>query len=98
MKNAILSVITISLWMISVFLPDAIHADQKSLMSELEKANAAEAVALANQWRWTHKHIKAYVDAQEIVFIFPDGQAKKIPMPGDKMLVAVAPYINHTHT
>lgn len=67
-------------------------------MSELEKVNAAEAVALANQWRWTNKPIKVYVDAQEIVFIFPYGQAKKIPMPGDKMLVAVTPYIKNTHT
>ena len=97
MKYAILS-IALTLSIISIFLPDAIHADQKSLMSELEKVNAVEAVALANTWRWTHQHIKIYVDAQEIVFNFPDGQAKKIPMPRDKMLVAVAPYIKNTHT
>jgi hypothetical protein len=67
-------------------------------MAELEKANATEAVAIANKWRWTNKEIKVYVDAQEIVFKFPDGQTKKIPMPKDKMLVAVAPYIKNTHT
>ena len=97
MKYTMLSVI-LAFWILSMFSPDAVHADQKSLMSELEKVNAAEAVALANKWRWTHKHIKIYVDAQEIVFNFPDGQAKKIPMPRDKMLVAVAPYIRNTHT
>ena len=97
MKYTLLSV-TLTLSIISIFLPDAIHADQKSLMSDLEKVNAVEAVALANKWRWTNKDVKAYVDAQEIVFRFPDGQIKKIPMPGDKMLVAVAPYIKYTHT
>ena len=97
MKYTILSV-TLTLWILSIFSPDAGHADQKSLMAELEEVNAAEAVALANQWRWTNKDIKIYVDAQEIVFKFPGGQAKKIPMPEDKMLVAVAPYIKNTHT
>jgi hypothetical protein len=97
MKYSILS-ITLTFWVPSIFSPGAIHAVQKSLMDELKGVSAAEAVALANKWRWTHKDIKVYVDAQEIVFKFPDGQTKKIPMPDDKMLVAVAPYIKNTHT
>jgi hypothetical protein len=96
MKSSILS-ISLILWVLSISSPGAMHADQKSLMDELKRINAAEAVALANKWRWTNKDIKVYMDAQEIVFKFPDGQTKKIPMPDDKMLVAVAPYIKNTH-
>ena len=90
--------ITLTLWAISILSPGVIHADQKSYMDELKRVNAAGAVDLANKWRWTNKEIKTYMDAQEIVFMFPDGQTKKIPMPVDKMLVAVAPYIKNTHT
>ena len=97
MKYSIRS-ITLILWVLSIFSPAATHADQKSLIDELKRIHAAEAVALANKWRWTNKDVKVYMDAQEIVFKFPDGQTKKIPMPDDKMLVAVAPYINNTHT
>jgi hypothetical protein len=32
-----------------------------------------------------------------VVFEFPNGRVKKIPLPEEKMLVAVAPYVNKTH-
>ena len=85
-------------WIILLFSPDALKADQKSLMAELANVDAVQAVALANQWRWTDRKITTYVDAQKIVFKFPGGQVKTIPMPENKMLVAVAPYITKTHT
>ena len=97
MKYITPSVIFI-LWIILLFSPDALKADQKSLMAELENDDAIQAVALANKWRWTNKNITTYVDAQKIVFKFPDGQVKTISMPENKMLVAVAPYITKTHT
>ena len=34
---------------------------------------------------------------REVVFEFPKGRVKKIPLPEEKMLVAVAPYVNKTH-
>jgi hypothetical protein len=97
MKSFMLS-ITLTLWALSFFSPGAVHADQNLDMDELERANAAEAVDLANKWRWTHKDVKVYMDPQAIVFKFPNGRIKKIPMPEDKMLVAVAPYIEKTHS
>ena len=97
MKNITPSAILI-LWIISIFSPNALQADQKSLMAELENVDAVEAVAIANQWRWTNRNITSYADAQKIVFKFPGGRVKTIPMPADKMLVAVAPYIKKTHT
>ena len=90
--------VIITLLIFSLFLPNTVQADYKSFMAELKNVDAIQAVALANQWRWTNKNIAIYVNAQEIVFKFPDGQVKKIPMPENKMLVAVAPYITKTHT
>jgi len=97
MKRLIPSVLFI-LWIIALISPGVIQADQKALMTELENVDAVQAVALANQWRWTDRNIKTAVDAQKIVFKFPDGRVKTVPLPADKMLVAVAPYIRKTHT
>ena len=90
--------VIVILWIIPLFLPTALHADYKSLIAELKNVDAIQAVALANKWKWTNKEIKSYVNSQEIVFNFPDGQVKKIPLPENKMFVAVAPYITQTHT
>lgn len=90
--------VIITLLIFSLFLPNTLQADYKSFMAKLKNVDAIQAVAFANQWRWTNKNITIYVNAQEIVFTFPDGQVKKIPMPENKMLVAVAPYISKTHT
>ena len=67
------------------------------LQQELENVNAMEAVAIANEWKWSHKDVKTSVTTREVVFEFPDKTVKKIPLPQEKMLVAVAPYIRRTH-
>ncbi|MDF1594024.1 MAG: hypothetical protein P1P89_21155 [Desulfobacterales bacterium] len=84
-------------WTILLFSPCALQADQKSLMAELENVDAVQAVAIANKWRWTNRNITISVDDWKIIFKFPNGQVKTVPMPADKMLVAVAPYIRKTH-
>ena len=71
--------------------------DEIMLRQKLENANAMEAVAIANEWKWSHKDVKTYVTAREVIFKFPDKTVKRIPLPEEKMLVAVAPYIRQTH-
>jgi hypothetical protein len=63
----------------------------------LENVDAMEAMEIANEWKWTQTKIKSYVTTREVVFEFSDGRTKKIPLPEEKMLVAVAPYISRTH-
>ena len=75
----------------------ASQENEKPAETVLENIDAAQAIAIANQWKWTKKEIKSYVDSREVVFKFPDGRMKKFPLPKDKMLVAVAPYIRRTH-
>ncbi|UCE52775.1 MAG: hypothetical protein JSV31_26560 [Desulfobacterales bacterium] len=64
---------------------------------KLENVNAMEAIAIANEWKWSRKDVKTSITAREVVFEFSDKTVKRIPLPQEKMLVAVAPYIRRTH-
>ena len=63
----------------------------------LKNVDAVQAVAIANEWNWSKKQITSYVTPREVVFELSEDKVKKIPLPDDKMLVAVAPYIDRTH-
>jgi hypothetical protein len=96
MKYLLLSLI-IFLW-ISWLLPAyALQGDEKSAEDTLNNVDAIQAMAIANQWKWTKKEVKSYVTPRGVIFIFPDRKVKGIPLPEDKMIVAVAPYIRRTH-
>ena len=71
--------------------------DKNSPEGMLKNVDAVQAMALANEWNWSNKEIKSFVNTREIVFELPKNKVIKIPLPEDKMLVAVAPYINQTH-
>lgn len=81
-----------------LLLPLAARADDlKSSIQIIEKANAEQAMALANQWKWTRNGVKTYVTSQEVVFDFPNNIVKTVALPEDKMVVAIAPYLTYTH-
>ncbi len=63
----------------------------------LKNVDAARAMVIANEWKWSKDKIKSYVNAREIVFELPKSKIIRISLPEEKMLVAVAPYINRTH-
>ena len=97
MKSFLIS-FTLFLGIISAFPAPACQSDGKSDEAVLEDVDAIQALAIANQWRWSKKEIKSYVNSREVVFQFPGGKVKKIPLSAEKMVVALAPYINRTHT
>ncbi len=74
-----------------------LQEEEKAAYAALSNVDAIQAMALANQWNWTHREIKSHVTTREVVFEFSNGIIKKIPLPEDKMPVAVAPYIKETH-
>jgi hypothetical protein len=78
----------------------ACESEKKASSPEslLNNADAHQAMALANQWKWSQEEIKSYVTSSDVVFEFPDGKIKRIPLPADKMVVAIAPYVKKTHT
>jgi hypothetical protein len=63
----------------------------------LKNVDAFKAMEIANEWKWSKEKIKSHVTTKEVVFEFANGRVKKIPLPKEKMLVAVAPYVNRTH-
>ena len=65
--------------------------------AQLKNVDAIQAMEVANQWKWSKEGIKSYVTTREVVFEFPNGRVKKVALPEEKMVVAVAPYVNQTH-
>lgn len=63
----------------------------------LKDVDARQALSIANDWKWSEKDIKSHVTGREVVFELSKGKFKRIPLPDDEMMVAIAPYINQTH-
>ncbi len=96
MKSLVLGLLLI-LGAGSAFQADAFQDVKKPADIDFEKIDAVEAIAIANEWKWSQKDVKSFVNAHEVVFKFSDGKEQKIPLPREKMLVAVAPYLRKTH-
>jgi hypothetical protein len=92
MKSIVLSFILL-LGLSSLFSACGPQGDEKLL----NNVDAVQAMAIANEWKWSKKEIKSFVTSREVVFKFSKDKVKRIPLPEEKMLVAVAPYINKTH-
>ena len=75
----------------------AIAYNEGLLRQRLKNVSAMEAVAIANKLKWESGSVKSYVTAKEVIFKFSNGQLTKIPLPKERMLVALAPYMNQTH-
>lgn len=82
------------------------QSDKELPESALDGIDAVQAVAIANKWRYTHKEISSAVTTREVIFRFPDKnknfksvkrRERRIPLPDDKMVIAVAPFIKQTH-
>ena len=86
-----------------VMVPLAANANNmKAYEQMVENVDATQAMALANQWKWTQPSITTHVTPKEVVFEFPsntspNGTVKKVALPADKMVVAIAPYLTYTH-
>lgn len=96
MRSILLSII-LFLGIGSLNPANAQQGDKQSAEAALNNIDAIQAMAIANQWKWTKRKIRSHVTPREVIFKFPNGRVKKIPLPKDKMVVAVAPYINQTH-
>ncbi|UCB49629.1 MAG: hypothetical protein JSW56_01650 [Deltaproteobacteria bacterium] len=88
MKNLLISIVFL-LGVGSVFIGRGLLAEENEAV--LKDVDATQAMEIANEWKWTQKEIKSYVTTQEVVFEFSKGRSKRVPLPEEKMLVAVAP-------
>jgi heme/copper-type cytochrome/quinol oxidase subunit 2 len=96
MKFVLLTIITF-IGIIFLNPAYALQGDKKSVEATLNNIDATQAMAIANQWKWSKKNVKTYVTPREVVFKFSHGTVKRIPLPEEKMVVAIAPYIKRTH-
>jgi hypothetical protein len=75
----------------------ALQGDEGPVEATLNNVDAIQAMAIANQWKWSKQDVQSYVTPWEVVFKFSNGKVKRVPLQIEKMVVAVAPYINRTH-
>jgi len=89
----------ITLVSLAVFLTNtpAFSMNESALIDRLYGLNAHQALALANQWYWEKQPVRTHITSKEVVFQFESGTVKKIPLPANEMMVAVAPFIDKTH-
>lgn len=71
--------------------------DRDPFTSALAGASAEEAMALANAWKQEGRGVQSYVTPEAVVFRLGEGREVKVPLPDDRMVVAVAPYVRFTH-
>ena len=92
-------VMIITVVSLAVFLMNTpvFSMNESALIERLDGLNAYQALALANQWHWEKQPVRTHITSKEIVFQFESGWVKKIPLPHNEMMVAVAPFINRTH-
>ena len=99
--KSIKTILVVLTLMVLVALPA--NANNTTAYEEMvENIDAAQAMAFANQWKWTQPSITTHVTPKEVVFEFPNntspnGTIKKVALPADKMVVAIAPYLTYTH-
>ena len=64
----------------------------------VDDLNAVEAMALADIWGTENPYVESFVTSKEITFTFTTiNKQVTIPLPSDKMVVSIAPYIKETH-
>lgn len=80
-----------------LFIAYGCQPGKNSPEAVLKNVDAAQAMVIANEWKWSENKIKSYVNSREIVFELSKSKIIRVPLPEEKMLVAVAPYINQTH-
>ena len=90
----IITVVSLAMFLMNT---PAFSMSESALIDQLDGLNAHQALALANQWHWEKQPVRTHVTSKEVVFQFESGTVKKIPLPADEMMVAVAPFINRTH-
>ncbi|MBS4013344.1 MAG: CueP family metal-binding protein [Bacteroidetes bacterium] len=90
--------LTILLVSIIIGCSNSSDPDYNSYYDSLTNLSAKESIAKGNDWKFSAPKIKTHVTSSEAIFEFPDGRVVKKTLPTDSFYVAIAPFINGTHT
>lgn len=77
---------------------NSVDPNYDAYYDSLSHLSAKEAIAKANEWKFSAPKITSYVTTKEVIFEFPDRRNVKIELPNNEFYLAVAPYLNHTHS
>ena len=66
--------------------------------TQIKDMEIKQAIELVNDWNFSKSEINSFITPEELTVTFPDQRMVKIALPEDEMYVAVAPYIENTHT
>ncbi len=106
-KIAIFTLILISLLIFSACSPKNTVKTQTQGMSSvkssvsptmLDNLGAKEALALANRWKTSNPEVTSFITPDKLNFEFPNKKKVEISLPDDSMMIAIAPYVDKTHT
>ena len=64
----------------------------------LDKLDAGEALVLANKWKTSNPEVTSFITPDKLNFEFADKKRVEISLPDDSMMIAIAPYIDKTHS
>lgn len=64
----------------------------------LEGLNARGALVLANKWKTSNPEVTSFITPDKLNFEFPNKKKVEISLPEDSMMIAIAPYVDKTHT
>jgi len=93
-----LNILTIFLVSLLIGCSNSTDPDYNQYYDSLAGLDVKQSIALGNEWKFTAPKIKTHVTSQEAIFEFPSGRVIKKTIPIDSFYVAIAPYINTTHT
>ncbi|MDA3940984.1 MAG: CueP family metal-binding protein [Spirochaetia bacterium] len=64
----------------------------------LDNLDAREALVLANKWKTSNPEITSFIESDKLIVQFANKTTVEIPLPSESMVVALAPYIDKTHS
>lgn len=64
----------------------------------LDGLDAREALVLANKWKTSNPEVTSFITPDKLNFEFPNKKKVEISLPDQSMMIAIAPYVDKTHT
>lgn len=68
------------------------------LLKMLDNLAVKEALELANKWKTSNPEVTSFITPDKLNFEFADKKRVEISLPDDSMMIAIAPYIDKTHS
>jgi Periplasmic copper-binding protein CueP len=96
MKNKMIIMTMLIGVLLFVSCEEATNYDEQ--FNQIKDMEIKKAIELVNEWKFSKSEIKSFITTEELTVTFPDKRKIDIGLPENEMYVAIAPYIESTHT